>query len=62
MEGKRSQEEAAALPTPRPAARLEGISKRFGATQALERIGRHQMNHVKTIAFILVAQQSRAVM
>src|SRR5438067_6463246 len=38
MEGKRSQGEAGALPTPRPAARLEGISKRFGATQALERV------------------------
>src|SRR5438270_226541 len=38
MEGKRSQGEAGALPTPRPAARLDGISKRFGATQALERV------------------------
>src|SRR5205823_13012093 len=38
MEGKRSEGDVGVLTPKLPAARLEGISKRFGATQALDRV------------------------
>jgi rhamnose transport system ATP-binding protein len=38
MEGKRSEGDVGVLTPQPPAAKLEGISKRFGATQALDRV------------------------